>query len=96
MSYLRAWGEKLGSNELCKDDGTKAEYVVENFGIYSTDKKTLSRLLSSAEGTYCVSDFVEKLEDDMMQEAQYLERIVAGEKCKLSLESALPCRRESF
>ena len=57
---------------------TKAEYVVENFGIYSTDKKTLSRLLSSAEGTYCVSDSVEKLEDDMMQEAQYLERIVLG------------------
>lgn len=78
MSYLRAWGEKLGSNELCKDDGTEAEYVVENFGIYSTDKKTLNRLLSGAEGTYCVSDSVAKLEDDMMQEARYLERIVLG------------------
>lgn len=64
FDYLSAWGERLGTNRLLREDGAEDEFVIRDGAILSSDGKILYKLLDSTGGIYMVPDGIERIQEN--------------------------------
>lgn len=61
FDYIKAWGSKIGTNEILPNDGSSPEYIYASGAILSDFGRTLYSVDSGAVGTIILPDSVERI-----------------------------------